>query len=259
MRLRVLGCHGGESATHRTTCFLVDDVLALDAGALTRGLSVTEQAKIDAVVLSHIHLDHIKDLALIADNVIGVRTTPFEIYCTDATARPLEEHFFNNLIWPDFTKIPNPADPDGGPTVRIHRIDSGATFAIGDHQIRTVAVNHPVDCQSLWVTTSRGTLVFSGDTGPTEQLWEELNACDDLRAFIYEVSFPNDMSALADVSGHLTPQMMAAELEKFEPKTDAPVFLYHMKPGYTDLLKAQVAELADPRLTMLKPMDEFEL
>ena len=59
MRLRVLGCHGGESATHRTTCFLIDDVLALDAGALTRGLSVPEQAKIDAVVLSHIHLDHI--------------------------------------------------------------------------------------------------------------------------------------------------------------------------------------------------------
>jgi 3',5'-cyclic-nucleotide phosphodiesterase len=259
MHLRVLGCHGGESATHRTTCFVIDDVLALDAGALTRGLSVPAQAKIEAVVLSHVHLDHIKDLALIADNIIGVRTSPLDIYCTAATAEPLEKHFFNNLIWPDFTQIPNPADPNGGPTVRINRIESGDTFTIGRYRIRTVAVSHPVDCQSIWVTTERGTLVFSGDTGPTDNLWKEVNACDDLRAFIYEVSFPNEMAELAEVSGHLTPEMMAKELEKYDPITDAPVLLYHMKPGFTDELKAQVADLGDPRLTMLKPMDEIDL
>jgi hypothetical protein len=38
MKLRVLGCHGGELPGCRSTCFLVDGSLALDAGALTASL-----------------------------------------------------------------------------------------------------------------------------------------------------------------------------------------------------------------------------
>jgi cAMP phosphodiesterase len=258
MRLRVLGCHGGESPTHRTTCFLVDDVLALDAGALTRGLTVAEQAKVDNVVLSHVHLDHIRDLALIADNVIGVRKKPLDIHAAEFTAAALEQHVFNDVIWPNFTKIPNPSDPENRPTLRIQRLTPGKSFQLGEHTIRTVPVNHPVDCQAIFVSTKTGTLVYSGDTGPTVELWDEINKLTDLKAFIFEVSFPNHMTKLAEVSGHLTPEMMAKELKKFRPKTDAVVLLYHMKPGFFDVLKAQVAELNDPRITLLRPMDEFE-
>ncbi len=259
MRLRVLGCHGGESPTHRATSFLIDDVLALDAGALSRGLSVTEQAAIEHVFISHSHLDHIRDLAMVADNVIGVREKPLDIYCSIPTASALENHIFNNVIWPDFTKIPNPADPNNGPTLQIHRIKSGDTIEVGRYEVRTVAVNHPVDCQALLVKTDEGTLAYSGDTGPTEVLWEILNQTEDLLAFIFEVSFPNGMEQLADMSGHLTPKMMAAELEKFQPKGDAPILIYHLKPAFHDVLKSQVAELGDSRLIILKPMDEFEL
>lgn len=257
MRLRILGCHGGESPSHRATSFLIDDNLLLDAGALTRGLTVPEQCKIDAVFLSHSHLDHIRDLALLADNVIGVRKKIVTIYCTNPTAEALEKHLFNNIIWPDFTKIPNPSDP-GHPTIQIQRIESGATTTVGKYDVRTVKVNHPVDCQALFVTGKTGTLVYSGDTGPTDLLWEEINKLDDLRAFIYEVSFPNDMEKLAHLSGHLTPKMLAAELKKFKPKTKSPVLLYHMKPGYHEILKEQVAALNDARLVVLKPMDDFD-
>jgi cAMP phosphodiesterase len=259
MRLRVLGCHGGESPTHRTTCFLVDDVLALDAGALTRGLTVQEQARVDNVVLSHVHLDHIRDLPLIADNVIGVRKKPLDIHAAPFTATALEKHVFNDVIWPDFTKIPNPSDAEGRPTLRIQRLTSGQSFQLGEHTIRTVPVNHPVDCQAIFVSTKTGTLVYSGDTGPTEQLWEAMNKLTDLRAFIFEVSFPNHMTKLAEISGHLTPEMMGRELTKFRPKSETAVLLYHLKPGFFDVLKAQIAELNDPRLTVLRPMDEFEL
>ena len=258
MRLRVLGCHGGESPTHRTTCFLVDDVLALDAGALTRGLTVAEQAKVDNVVLSHVHLDHIRDLALIADNVIGLRKKPLDIHAVEFTASALEKHIFNDVIWPNFTKIPNPSDAENRPTLRIQRFAPEQSFQLGEHTIRTVPVNHPVDCQAIFVTTKSGTLVYSGDTGPTDKLWEEMNKLTDLKAFIFEVSFPNHMTKLAEVSGHLTPEMMARELKKFRPKADTAVLLYHMKPSFFDVLKAQVAEVNDPRLTMLRPMDEFE-
>ena len=258
MRLRILGCHGGESPSHRATSFLVDDNILLDAGALTRGLTVPQQCLIDHAVITHCHLDHIRDLALLADNVIGARNKPVDIYCTDFTASALEKHFFNNLIWPDFTKIPNPSDP-GNPTIRIKRFKSEEPFTLEDYTVRTVTVNHPVDCQAIFLSGKSGTLVYSGDTGPTDKMWELINEVKDLRAFIYEVSFPNNMEKLAHVSGHLTPLMLQAELKKFKPKSQAPILLYHMKPGFHEVLKDQVAALNDTRLTVLKPMDEFDL
>src|SRR5262245_8566681 len=120
MHLKILGCHGGESPSHRTTCFLIDNKLALDAGAITRGLSVHEQTEIDHVIVSHSHLDHVRDLGLLGDNVIGRRKKPVEMWASEECADALEKHFFNNKLWPDFTKIPSPAAPDS-PVLTIHR------------------------------------------------------------------------------------------------------------------------------------------
>ncbi|MEO0814435.1 MAG: 3',5'-cyclic-nucleotide phosphodiesterase, partial [Myxococcota bacterium] len=229
MRLRVLGCHGGESPSHRTTAFLLDGKLLLDAGAATRGLSVPEQIAIDHVVISHSHLDHVRDLAFLCDNIIGARTSPLRVYCTATTADALHKHLFNNVIWPDFTKIPNPSDPSGGATLEIHTVDPNTDLEIGGYSIKLVPVNHPVETHAIFVRDGQGTLCYSSDTGPTDTLFEELNARSDLRAFIYEVSFPNGMESLAEISGHLTPQMLANELaEKFRPQTSCPILHYHL-------------------------------
>ena len=53
MKFQVLGCHGGELPKHRTTCFLIDGVLALDAGALCSTLSLEQLCKVDDIVVSH--------------------------------------------------------------------------------------------------------------------------------------------------------------------------------------------------------------
>ena len=258
MRLRILGCHGGESTSHRATSFLVDDHLLLDAGSMTRGLDLEAQLRIDHIFISHVHLDHIRDLPLLADNVIGLRDQPVYIYCTDFTATALEQHVFNNVIWPDFTQIPNPSDP-GRPTLVLKRIVPGQRVKVPGYTVRTVPVNHPVDCQALFVEGESGTLVYSGDTGPTDALWTELNQVEDLRAFIYEVSFPNGMEKLAAISGHLTPNMLAAELQKFHPRQSVPILIYHLKPGFHEVLRAELAALGDSRLRILEPMDEFQL
>jgi ribonuclease BN (tRNA processing enzyme) len=258
MRLRILGCHGGESTSHFATSFLLDENLLIDAGAVSRSLTLEEQCAIDYVVISHSHLDHIHDLAFLADNVIGLRDRPIDLYCTTPTADALKAHIFNNVIWPDFTHIRNPADPLHRPILRVHRIETRTSERVGRFNLRTVPENHPVDCQAMFLTWDGGTLAYSADTGPTDELWDELNKLTDLRALIYEISFPNEMRWLADVSGHLTPAMAACELKKFELASTAPILLYHMKPGYLDVLEAQIRELGDRRLTILKPQDEFE-
>src|SRR5581483_12389966 len=111
MELRVIGCHGGETPRHRTSAFVVDDILAIDAGSLTSGMEVKAQCALDAVLVSHAHLDHIRDLATIADNRAQNGCKPLVIAVTKQTIAILKKHFFNGLLWPDFTKIPNPQRP----------------------------------------------------------------------------------------------------------------------------------------------------
>ncbi len=257
MRFRVLGCHGGESATHRATSFLIDDVLMLDAGSATRSLTVQEQIAIDHIVVSHVHLDHVRDIALLCDNIIGARQKPLTVHCSDFTADALFKHILNNVIWPDFSKIPNPGDPEKRPTLVVNRFKPGSTIEIGPYQIKTVLVNHTVETCAMFVRDKSGTIVYSGDTGPTDALYAEVNRTEDLRAFITEVSFPNAMEGLAKVSGHLTPVMLQTELKKLETKLQVPVLIYHLKPGFYDVVKQQIADLKDSRITILKPMDEF--
>lgn len=262
MRLRVLGCHGGESPTHRATSFLVDDTFLIDAGSMTRGLSVDEQLGVDHIFLSHAHLDHVRDLGLLADNIFARRDSAIEVYCSPSTAKGLRENYFNNLLWPDFLTIPNPTDKSGKGMLHITEIEPGKNMAINGYDFKAVTVSHSIECQGCFITAKDGgTLVYSGDTGPTEDLWKHVSEVEDLRALIVEVSFPNSMGELANVSGHLTPELMSKELEKFTPKGkgDFPILVYGMKPGYHEQLKEEVAALGDDRLQMLNPMDEFEL
>jgi ribonuclease BN (tRNA processing enzyme) len=256
MKLRIIGCHGGESPKHLTTCFRIDEHILLDAGAVTRGLEVSEQLKIDHIVISHSHLDHIKDLAILADNVIGGRKGPVTVHCSPDTAEVLTRFYFNNRTWPDFTRIPTPDNP----VIRIEVFETGRPFKFGGYTFDTVKVNHPVHCVATFVSSSKGTLVYSGDTGATEELWPKINAVKNLKGFIYEVSFPNEMPELAQVSGHLTPQTMAEELRaNYRQPASVPIFIYHLKPPTYDVTLKQVKALKDKRLIVLKPKDEYEL
>src|SRR6202034_818492 len=62
VELRVIGCHGGETPKHRTSAFIVDDRVAIDAGSLTSGMELKAQCALEAVLVSHAHLDHVRDL-----------------------------------------------------------------------------------------------------------------------------------------------------------------------------------------------------
>lgn len=126
MRVRVLGCHGGETPRHRTTCLLIDERITIDAGAVCRSLALEEQVRIDHMLISHSHMDHVKDLALLADQVIGRRQQSVMLHCGPETAETLSTSYFNNYLWPDFTKIPTPQ----APVMRIEVHEAGDAFRI---------------------------------------------------------------------------------------------------------------------------------
>jgi ribonuclease BN (tRNA processing enzyme) len=251
MRLRVLGCSGGELARHRTTCFLVDGRLAVDAGALTASLSLKELLEVDDVVLTHAHLDHVKDVPLLADLLVGRRETPVRVHASAACARTLRGSVFNGELWPDFTRIPR-----GAPVLELRTFEPGRPFRAGRHTLTAVPVNHPVESVGFVLSDGVATIAISGDTGPTSRFWRKVNAAKGLRALLVELSFPNALQELADASGHLTPRTLAGELEKVE-RDGFPVLLYHLKPAHVRELRRELAALALPDVRVLERGDEF--
>src|SRR5262249_1207173 len=130
LELRVIGCHGGETPKHRTSAFLVDDRVALDAGSLTSGMDIANQVALEAVLVSHAHLAHVRDLATTADNRNQNGAPPLVIAGTKRTIAILRKHFFNNLLWPDFSKIPNGRRP----AIRYQELEPEKTVAIAGYR-----------------------------------------------------------------------------------------------------------------------------
>ncbi len=250
MKLQVLGCHGGELPKCKTTCFLIDGVLALDAGALTGTLSLDALCKVDDIVVSHSHFDHVKDLPLLADLIVGRRDRPVTVHASRECAKTLRENMFNNSLWPDFTRIPTKRNP----VLELKPFKAGATFKVGKYTIQSVRVSHPVESCGFVVTNGSASVAMSGDTGPTEQLWKVLNKTRNLKAVLLETSFPNKLQQLADISGHLTPQTLQTELGKFK-RNGTDVLLYHLKPAFVPQLKKELAGLP---VEVLELGDTFE-
>jgi len=240
MELRILGSFGGDSPSCRMTSFLIGGTVAVDAGAITRALTIEEQRAIRHVVITHTHMDHTSSLPFLIENIFGSATEPVSIYCTRSVLGAVRRHLFNNDTWPDFSRIPNHLYP----SVRFEVIEPGVPFVIegvpgGNLEVTAIMVNHIVPTCGLLLRQGPSSVIFTSDTGPTEHIWEVANATEDLAAVITECSFPNRLQAVADVSLHLTPQTLATELAKLT--RDCAVYLYHFKPPYVDDLRRELA------------------
>jgi 3',5'-cyclic-nucleotide phosphodiesterase len=255
MQIRVLGCHGGETPKHRTSSFLVGDEVAIDAGAITSTLSLDEQERIRSVLVSHPHMDHVRDLATLADNRCQQGGSTLDIVGVPATIDALRRHFFNDIIWPDFTRI----DAKDGPTVRFVEAQPNQVTDVDGYQVTPVMVNHTVDTSAFIIRQNDVSIVYGGDTGPTDELWTRVNALDDLHLLMMEVSFPNDEADLAHNSRHLTPETLEAELGKLEHSDELPILLYHIKPTFEARVLRDLAQVRGRNLQVLQLEDEFLL
>ncbi len=259
MRIKVLGCYGGQLLGFHLTSFLVNGSILLDAGSPTAGLDLEDQFSIRHVFLSHTHLDHIKDIAFLADNRLlkrlgGARENrQIVIHSLKENLGILHEHFLNNKLWPDFTKIPCTDDP----ILAFEEIRPEEPVKADGMAITAIPVNHPVPCTGFLLDGDGQQFIYTADTGYTDRIWEVANAQPNLKGIIMDCSFPNTYEHLAGLSGHLTPNGMSRELAKFNKLGNVPVYLYHMKPETLDVLMAEVESLYLPHLRMLTQVDEL--
>ena len=237
MKVRVLGCSGAIAKDCRTTSFLVDTDVLIDAGTGVGDLTLDEMCAVNHVFLTHSHLDHVAALPLMVDAVASQRTAPLKIYALEGTIAALKAHIFNNVIWPDFSVIPTAV----APFISFHAIGVGQTIHIGGKAIEALPAVHTVPAVGYAVSAGGPCWVFTGDTERNPAFWQRLEQLD-VAMLVIETAFSNREKELARRSLHLSPAVLADELEGIDSLQQFPIFITHTKPFETELIMDEIAQ-----------------
>ena len=241
MNIRFLGAHNCESRTTRCICLLIDDTLTVDAGGLTSSLSIPEQENLGAILLTHQHYDHIRDVPAIALN-LSQHGASIDIYCTSTVRSAMEAHLFNGIVYPEFQNL-----PEDNPTVRFNLIKPYDSQRINGHNILAVPVNHQDLTVGYQITDAEGkTIFYTADTGPgLMNCWQHLSP----QLLIFDVTVPDRCKDFAIKTGHLTPSLLNEELIGFQKVKGylPPVVIVHMEPTLEREIRDEIASVAEAR------------
>jgi cAMP phosphodiesterase len=233
------------------TTYLVNDMLAIDAGSLGYFASWAEQQQIRHVVLSHSHVDHIGSLPIFLENRYRESGPPVEIHGSDAVLGALRKHVFNDCLWPDLEHFGGEVNP----FFKLARLQPGDSIELDGVGLTPVSVNHVVPTSGFLLEQDGSTVVLAMDTGPTDEIWRCAVAKGNLRAAFIEVTFPNSMAELARAAKHLTPAMFAAEAAKLPPTTR--LIAVHIKASVYQEVVAELKSLGMPNVEVVVPGKEY--
>jgi ribonuclease BN (tRNA processing enzyme) len=247
-----IDAEGRASPEQRLSCFVVDGRVAIDAGSIAIGLTESERGTVRDVILTHPHMDHIATLPIFVDDLFGSLEEPVRVHATEEVCEMIARDVFNGTVYPPFQDFNN------GRTRVMEFVPFRVCeeFNVAHLKVKAVPVNHIVPTVGLVITDGATTVAFSGDTAATDDFWRLINDEPRLDALFIESSFPNALSKLAEVSGHLTPAALGEELRKLEHK-DLDILAMHLKPSFRLQLIEELAALRVPRLSAMEPGREY--
>jgi cAMP phosphodiesterase len=248
MKLQVLGCAGTISPEARTSAFLVNDTFLLDGGTICSALDPDRIARIRQIFISHPHFDHIKGIPSLAETLIFMETAePVTIVGSPATVDAIRSHIMNNVVWPDFSRLPSAEQP----VVRYRAIAPGEALDMDGVTVTPCRLHgNPAD-YGYRLTDGSTTLLYTSDIGADARL-ETAGPVPD--ALIIEVSFPDDKRDLAARTGHITPSLLKEMLGRL-PSLPRAIYVTHIKTYFREEIVRQMNSLAIPGLSILADGD----
>jgi cAMP phosphodiesterase len=154
-----------------------------------------------------------------------------------ATIDAVRRHIFNDVMWPDFIRLSRPERP----FLTLHEIEAEHPVTVEGLTILPVLVNHIVPTFGYIISDGESTVIFGGDSGPTDRIWEVAHQAKAPRSVFIECSFPNSMPEFAQLTGHLTPDLLAKEQLKMPPMRR--LIAVHIKQKFREAILRDLAEL----------------
>jgi cAMP phosphodiesterase len=234
------------------TTYLINDTLAIDAGAIAIGLSREDQLRIRSIIITHTHLDHVFSLPLYLTDLFEDIREPIRLYATQSDFEALQKYVFNYQMWIPLELMRN-AEAD---LISFQPISSNESFFTEGLKVTPVEVTHTIQTHGLVVEDDRSALLFTSDTGATENIWRTPIERDKLRAIFIDLSFPNRLTELARVSQHHSPVTLLEEMSKMRP--DTPIYAVHVKAAYREQIIEEIEALNNPRIIVAEIGREYE-
>lgn len=250
MKIRVLGASGGCAPGCPPSAYLVDGRLAVDAGAIASTLDLPEQAAVGDVLLTHSHLDHVRDLPLLVING-DRRGNPLRIHGLPSTLEAVRTHLFNRAIWFEAFTIPIPL-------IESRPLRTGVPVEIAGFRVTGIPMRHTIETAGWLVEDGEGAVFLGGDTDDEDCLAPVVEAAGSrLRAVFLEASFPDADAAFAKETGHLTPAGLGRAVRALPP--GVPVLVTHMKPGHEERITAELRALGNPAVRTARSGETVEV
>jgi len=213
---------------------LLDDDVLIDAGTGVGNLTIEEMVKIDHVLVTHAHLDHVAFIPFLVDTVGSMRTKPITIHAIPATLDILQKHLFNWYLWPDFTQIPAASTP----YMRYEALALDQAIYLKQRKITPLPAHHTVPAVGYQLDSGQASLVFTGDTTANDALWAAVNKIENLKYLIIEAAFCNRKRDIAQRSLHYCPSLLAEDMMKLERTVE--IFITHLKPGEAEITMQEI-------------------
>ena len=234
---------GGVDQNQYLISYLIDDILAVDAGCLGFYGTPEEQAKVKDVLISHTHADHLASLPIFVENAYEARSDCVTVHGNAEVLDSLRRDVFNGRTWPDFLELSGRM----APFLKLDEIESGRAIDLPGLRVTPIAVDHLVPTLGFLVESGETSILISSDTGPTDAIWDLARATPGLKAVFLEASFPDSMTSLATLSKHLTPATFAGEVRKLG-RADVDGIAVHMKPRHRAQILVELTALGLPNL-----------
>jgi len=235
-KIKILGAYGTKGSHQETSSFLINDSHVIDAGNLLRSLG-KDAANIDTIWLTHSHLDHIVDIGYILDSYFALRKKPLKLMGLPETLEAIKTHFLNDVIWPDFSKIPLSQTHEM--SVVYESIQTGVKYRLDETtSIEAMATTHTAPSCGYIIRKNSSAVLVTADTYINPLLCETIEKYPEITALVLECSFPSSMKDLALESLHLTPELASQEIKCIN--RELKLYFNHIKPVFIEQIKKEI-------------------